>query len=43
MIVLPHVASMTDPVTAVGAVVENIRRIQSGAEPLHRVDLDKGY
>jgi glyoxylate/hydroxypyruvate reductase A len=43
VIVLPHVASMTDPVTAVGAVVENIRRIQSGAEPLHRVDLDKGY
>lgn len=43
VIVLPHVASMTDPVTAVGAVVENIRRIQNGAEPLHRVDLDKGY
>jgi len=43
VIVLPHVASMTNPATAVGSIVENIRRIQRGAAPLHQVDLEKGY
>ena len=43
VVVLPHVASMTNPATAVGAVVKNIARIENGEEPLHRVDLDKGY
>ncbi|WP_455372804.1 2-hydroxyacid dehydrogenase [Limibacillus halophilus] len=43
VIVLPHVASMTNPATAVGSIVENIRRIQRGEAPLHQVDLEKGY
>ena len=43
VIVLPHVASMTNPATAVGSIVENIRHIQRGETPLHQVDLQKGY
>jgi len=43
VIVLPHVASMTNPATAVGSIVENIRDIQRGETPLHQVDLQKGY
>ena len=43
VIVLPHVASMTNPSSAVGSVVANIKRIESGQAPLHCVDLDKGY
>jgi glyoxylate/hydroxypyruvate reductase A len=43
VILTPHVASMTNPETAVRAVLENIARIERGEAPLHTVDLGRGY
>ncbi len=41
--VTPHVASATRPDTAVGVIVENIRRGESGKPLLHLVDRRLGY
>ncbi len=41
--VTPHVASATRPATAADAIAENIRRGETGAPFLHRVDRDQGY
>lgn len=43
VIVTPHAAAMTMADTAVAQVVANIRRIEAGEAPLHRVDLTRGY
>ncbi len=41
--VTPHIASATRPGTAVGVIVENIRRGEAGEPMLHLVDRRKGY
>ncbi|MET4806966.1 glyoxylate/hydroxypyruvate reductase A [Limibacillus sp. MBR-115] len=43
VILTPHVASMTNPETAVLAVLDNIARIKKGDAPSHTVDLKRGY
>lgn len=41
--VTPHIASLSDPLSVVAAVVDNYKRFKRG-EPLHNlVSLDKGY
>lgn len=39
----PHIAGLTEPVSAAAQVIENIRRARRGQLPLHRVDLSAGY
>ena len=39
----PHVASATQPETAVDAVLENLRRFESGEPLLGQVDRARGY
>ena len=41
--ITPHLASNTVPQDAARDVAESIRRIRSGAEPLHVVDIRRGY
>ncbi|MBI1244829.1 MAG: glyoxylate/hydroxypyruvate reductase A [Alphaproteobacteria bacterium] len=41
--ITPHVASLTDPRTAVPQVVDNIRRFISGQPLVNRVDRENGY
>lgn len=41
--VTPHIAAETRPASAARVVVENIRRIEAGLEPLYLVDRAKGY
>ncbi len=41
--VTPHIASATRPETAVGVIVENIRRGEAGEPLLHLVDRRSGY
>lgn len=41
--VTPHVAAETRPASASRVVVENIRRAETGAPLLHRVDRGRGY
>ncbi|MXY33075.1 MAG: glyoxylate/hydroxypyruvate reductase A [Boseongicola sp. SB0664_bin_43] len=41
--VTPHIASATRPETAVGLIVENIRRGEAGEPLLHLVDRHRGY
>ncbi|MGO1119795.1 2-hydroxyacid dehydrogenase [Rhodovibrionaceae bacterium A322] len=43
VVITPHMSSITIPETACLSVVENIRRIEAGQDPLHVVDFDKGY
>jgi glyoxylate/hydroxypyruvate reductase A len=43
IVVTPHVASMTQPETAVKVVVENLRRRSSGEAMTGLVDRDRGY
>jgi len=43
ILVTPHVASMTQPETAVDLVLENIRRHEAGASLVGMVDREKGY
>lgn len=43
VLVTPHVAAVASPASAAGQVAENIRRLRSGAPPLHQVDLGRGY
>ncbi|MBZ9798427.1 2-hydroxyacid dehydrogenase [Mesorhizobium sp. ES1-4] len=43
VILTPHVASVTQPVTAAQAVVENIRRYRAGLDPIGLVDRSRGY
>jgi glyoxylate/hydroxypyruvate reductase A len=41
--ITPHTAALTEPRTAIPAVVENIERLRRGQPPLNLVDLDAGY
>lgn len=41
--VTPHIAAVTDPVSAARIIAANIARIESGLAPLYRADPDKGY
>jgi glyoxylate/hydroxypyruvate reductase len=43
VLITPHLASITVPEDAARDVAESIRRVRSGAEPLHRVDPRRGY
>ncbi|TPI35109.1 glyoxylate/hydroxypyruvate reductase A [Mesorhizobium sp. B3-2-1] len=43
IILTPHVASVTQPVTAARAVIDNIRRHRAGVEPIGLVDRSRGY
>ena len=43
IILTPHVASVTQPVTAARAVIENIRRHRAGLDPIGLVDRSQGY
>lgn len=43
VLITPHLASITVPEAAARDVAESIRRVRSGAEPLHRVDPRRGY
>lgn len=43
VVMTPHIASMTIPETAVGAVLEQIRRYEAGEELQHTVDFKRGY
>jgi glyoxylate/hydroxypyruvate reductase A len=39
----PHIASLTEPRAVAPQLVENYRRVRSGLEPLHIIDIEKGY
>jgi glyoxylate/hydroxypyruvate reductase A len=41
--VTPHIAALTEPRTAVPAIVENVERVRRGEAPLHLVDRVAGY
>lgn len=41
--ITPHIAALTEPRTAVPAIVENVERVRRGAAPLHLVDREAGY
>jgi glyoxylate/hydroxypyruvate reductase A len=43
ILVTPHIATMTDPETAVDAVLDNMRRHQAGEPLLGLVDRERGY
>lgn len=43
VIVTPHIASMTQPETAIDTVLENIRRFEQGQPLIGLVDRDRGY
>ncbi len=41
--ITPHIAGLTNPITAVGPIADNIRRLAAGEPLLHVVDLGLGY
>jgi glyoxylate/hydroxypyruvate reductase A len=41
--VTPHIAGATNPRTASPGVIDNIKRLRSGRELLHRIDPKTGY
>jgi glyoxylate/hydroxypyruvate reductase len=41
--VTPHIAGATNPRTASPGVIENIKRLRSGGELMHRIDPKMGY
>ncbi|MBB4230698.1 2-hydroxyacid dehydrogenase [Rhizobium mongolense] len=43
ILLTPHIASVTQPETAAMAVIENIKRIQAGLDPIGLVDRHRGY
>lgn len=43
IILTPHIASVTQPETAAGAVIDNIKRHRDGLDPIGLVDRDRGY
>lgn len=43
VLITPHLASITVPEDAAKAVAESIRRVRSGAPPLHLIDSRRGY
>ena len=43
IILTPHVASVTQPHTAARAVIDNIKRLRAGIDPIGLVDRRRGY
>lgn len=43
VLLTPHIAGLTNPITAVHPIADNIRRLAEGRPVLHRVDPAKGY
>ena len=43
IVVTPHVAAMTDPVTSTPEIVENLERLRDGSRLRHLVDIAAGY
>jgi glyoxylate/hydroxypyruvate reductase A len=43
IVLTPHVASITQAATAAQAVVENVKRLQAGLDPIGLVDRARGY
>lgn len=43
IVVTPHIAGMTNPVTAAPIILDNIRRFEEGRPLLYRVDPAQGY
>lgn len=43
IILTPHVASVTQPETAARAVIDNIKRLKAGTDPVGLVDRRRGY
>jgi glyoxylate/hydroxypyruvate reductase A len=43
VVVTPHIAAFSVPVTAVASVVANLRGMEAGAAPLYVVDFERGY
>lgn len=43
IILTPHIASVTQAATAAHAVVENMKRLQAGLDPVGLVDRQRGY
>lgn len=43
ILLTPHIASVTQPAGAARAVVENIRRLRAGLDPVGLVDRGRGY
>lgn len=43
IILTPHIASVTQAATAARAVVENMKRLQAGLDPVGLVDRQRGY
>jgi glyoxylate/hydroxypyruvate reductase A len=41
--ITPHTAALTEPRTAIPAIVENVERLRRGEPPLNLVDFDAGY
>lgn len=43
ILLTPHVASVTQPHTAASAVIDNIKRLRAGLDPVGLVDRSRGY
>jgi glyoxylate/hydroxypyruvate reductase len=43
ILITPHIAGVTNPVTAAPIILDNIRRCEAGRALLHRVDPARGY
>ncbi|MBB2830600.1 UNVERIFIED_ORG: glyoxylate/hydroxypyruvate reductase A [Rhizobium esperanzae] len=43
IILTPHIASVTQAETAAGAVIDNIKRLRDGLDPIGLVDRNRGY
>jgi glyoxylate/hydroxypyruvate reductase A len=43
ILITPHIAGVTNPVTAAPIILDNIRRCEEGRALLHRVDPARGY
>ena len=43
VLITPHIASMTQPDTAVDAILDNIRRHQAGVPMIGLVERTRGY
>lgn len=43
ILLTPHVASITQPQSAALTVIDNIRRLRAGLDPVGLVDRQRGY
>ncbi len=41
--ITPHAAALTEPRTAIRAIVDNVERVRRGEKPLNLVDFEAGY